>query len=170
MSTWPDLKFQIVERFIHKMVRMYGQGMDEEECVAECWRSFLEAQNSYPRVKGCCDFQTYAEYSVQESLNLLRRKRNERISLESGLPLDMCFEGSCETVGQRYFRKTGDFANYVMLKDFMERQGEQSCRILWRMYHLEDDGEIMENERLTPQEYYPILEKLQAAFREWEML
>ena len=80
----------------------------------------------------------------------------------------MRFEDSEETVGERYFRgKTGDCSNSVALRDYMERQGEEKCRILWQLWQQKDDREIMEDSCIPPEDYYRILGELQEAFREW---
>ena len=170
MSAWSELEFQAVNRFIHQQVRQYGHHMDEEECCAEAWRALLEARYSYHLVEGCCDFRAYAEHCVAEGLDLLRRQRDPRFKLESRLSLDMRYDGARESLGERYFRKTSDCSGIVALRDFMERQGKEKCRVLWHLYYQEDDLVIMEEERLTPERYYGMLEELQEAFREWQAI
>ena len=168
MSGWSDLEYQACSRFIHQEVRRHRGSMDEEECLSEAWRAFLEARYSYRWVAGCCGFRAYAAVCIQESLDLMRRRRNQRISLESRLSLDMCFEGSAESVGARYFRKVGDFSGWVILKDMIERQEEPKRRVLWQMLQGLSDAEIMEEDRMDAQDYYRVIEELQEVFREWQ--
>lgn len=170
MSDWSELQFQTANRFIHQQIRRYGHFMAEDECIQECWRAFLAARRSYLRVSGCCRFTTYAERHILEALDLLRRHRNQRISLESNFSLDMRYEGCSETMRERYFRKTGDCSDSVALWDFAQRQGELKYRILRQLYNQLEDWEIIAENHLRPESYYALLSEIQEAFEEWERL
>lgn len=169
-NTWSDAEFQRINGFIHQQVRRYGRSLDKEECFSEAWRAFLEARYTYHLVAGCCSFTVYAERCITESLCRLRRDRNDRMSLESKLSLDMAFMDSDETVGARFFRKVNDCTANVALWDFVERQGEEKHRILRQMNMGMDDGEIMEKNHMDAQTFDRLLAELREAFREWQAI
>lgn len=108
-EAWPDLKYRAVSRFIDLQVRRFGSGLPEEECSAEAWRAYLEASREYRRVAGCCDFSDFAAFCIRDSLDTMRRRRSERIALESSLSLDDVPDSGREPFGMRYFPTTGDF-------------------------------------------------------------
>ena len=170
MSHWTELQFRAANYFIYHQVRQYGRHLDETECMQEGWRAFLTARRQYPQVAGCCSFSVLAERLIWEALEQYRIRRNRLIGLESPLSLDMQCGESCESVGNRYFRKTGDCSNSVALWDFAQRQGDVKHRILRQLYFQLDDQEIIEANGLYPEEYYALLEELQAAFEEWQAI
>ena len=165
---WPEVEYRAADRFIRRQVAHYGHHLDEEESLGEAWRAYLEADNTYSKVEGCCSFPTYAAYCIEECLEQMRQKRNAHISLESRLSLDHNLEENDETFGQRFFRAQGDFTNAVALWDYMQRQGEEKFRVLRQMNLLYTDGEIMKSNGLDPRSYYQMLKDLQEAFREWQ--
>ena len=114
---WPEVEYRAADRFIRRQVAHYGHHLDEEESLGEAWRAYLEADNTYSKVEGCCSFPTYAAYCIEECLEQMRQKRNAHISLESRLSLDHNLEENDETFGQRFFRAQGDFTNAVALWD-----------------------------------------------------
>jgi hypothetical protein len=170
MNDWSDLAFQAANHFIHRQIRRYPYHMDYEECIQECWRAFLIAKRTYPQVAGCCNFAVYAERCILEALDFLRRRRNQRIALESRLSLDMRYDGYGEAIGERYFRKTGDFTNAVALWDFAQRLGEIKYHILLQLYDRLEDWEIIEENRMLPEHYYALVREMQEDFAEWEKI
>lgn len=166
MSSWSEYQFQVANRFISQQVRRYGRHMDEIECMQEGWRAFLYARRTYRKVAGCCNFAVYAEYAVREALDLMRYRRNQRIRLESPCSLDMSYEDGNETVGARLARKVGDCANSIALWDYAQRQGSVKYRILKQLFYQFEDWEIIEENNLTPDTYYMLLEEIQEAFVE----
>ena len=85
---WPEVEYRAADRFIRRQVAHYGHHLDEEESLGEAWRAYLEADNTYSKVEGCCSFPTYAAYCIEECLEQMRQKRNAHISLESRLSLE----------------------------------------------------------------------------------
>ena len=160
-------KYQSINSFIHYQVKCYSNQLDENECMQEGWRTYLEAERNYHKVEGCCEFTTYAEHSIYETLNMMRRRRNQRIQLESPLSLDTQCENSNETVGQRFLAKSQDCSNYVALWDFIQRQSKEKRQILWQLYNGMKDKEIIEQNGITPEIYYSLLGEIQEAFLEW---
>lgn len=126
-EAWPDLKYRAVSRFIDLQVRRFGSGLPEEECSAEAWRAYLEASREYRRVAGCCDFSDFAAFCIRDSLDTMRRRRSERIALESSLSLDDVPDGGREPFGMRYFPTTGDFSPCVVLWEFVRGLGEEKA-------------------------------------------
>ena len=167
---WPDLKYRTVSQFIYTEVRKYEHRLDESESIPEAWRAYLEAEHAYPLVAGCCPFPAYAAFRIRESLELLRRHRNERISLESTFSLDSQFDGASESIGARYFGTIGDCYPRVALWDYAWRLGLEEYRIVRLLSRGLDDREIMEEEGLSPRAYYAILSELQEAFRKWLLI
>ena len=165
---WSNREYRACDRFIRREIGMYGYALDKTVCLHEGWRALLEARHSYRKAAGCCSFSAYAAVCIRERMDLMRRSRNRRISLESRLSLDMCFDGSAESVDTRYFLRVGDCSAWIMLKDFIERQEKQSQRILWQMYRGMSDTEIMEENGMSARDYYRALEGLREAFREWQ--
>ena len=137
---WPEVEYRAADRFIRRQVAHYGHHLDEEESLGEAWRAYLEADNTYSKVEGCCSFPTYAAYCIEECLEQMRQKRNAHISLESRLSLD----------------------------HNLEEKGEEKFRVLRQMNLLYTDGEIMKSNGLDPRSYYQMLKELQEAFREWQ--
>lgn len=171
MRSWSELEFQAWNRFIYRELQKCPRVLDEEECLSEAWRAFLEARHGYRRVAGCCDFATYAAFCIQERMDLLRRRRNVRISLESGLSLDLCFDGSNESVGSRYYTgRVGDCVAYVLLQDWIERQEALGRHIVRRMLRGMEDQEIMEEMGINAHQYYQELARLQETFRAWQAI
>lgn len=167
---WSELKYRAVSHFLHDQVRRYGKHLDTEECLAEVWRAYLEAVHTYRNVAGCCSFLTYASIRTEEAIQDMQRRQNERYARESPLSLDACYDGCPETIGQRYFRKSGDFTKQVALWDFARRQGTIQYRILRQLDSGYTDHEIMERDHLPPETYYSLLEDLQAVFRQWQQI
>ena len=169
-EAWPDLKYRAVSRFIDLQVRRFGSGLPEEECSAEAWRAYLEASREYRRVAGCCDFSDFAAFCIRDSLDTMRRRRSERIALESSLSLDDVPGGGREPFGMRYFPTTGDFSPCVVLWEFVRGLGEGKDRLVRGLYRRMPDEEIMEEQGLAPERYYALLQELQEDFSDWEMI
>lgn len=169
-EAWPDLKYRAVSRFIGLQVRRFGSGLPEEECSAEAWRAYLEASREYRRVAGCCDFSDFAAFCIRDSLDTMRRRRSERIALESSLSLDDVPDGGREPFGLRYFPTTGDFSPCVVLWEFVRGLGEEKDRLVRGLYRRMPDEEIMEEQGLAPERYYALLQELQEDFSDWEMI
>lgn len=169
-EAWPDLKYRAVSRFIDLQVRRFGSGLPEEECSAEAWRAYLEASREYRRVAGCCDFSDFAAFCIRDSLDTMRRRRSERIALESSLSLDDVPDGGREPFGMRYFPTTGDFSPCVVLWEFVRGLGEEKDRLVRSLYRRMPDEEIMEEQGLAPERYYALLQELQEDFSDWEMI
>lgn len=151
-------------------VRRFGSGLPEEECSAEAWRAYLEASREYRRVAGCCDFSDFAAFCIRDSLDTMRRRRSERIALESSLSLDDVPDGGREPFGMRYFPTTGDFSPCVVLWEFVRGLGEEKDRLVRGLYRRMPDEEIMEEQGLAPERYYALLQELQEDFSDWEMI
>ncbi len=170
-NAWPELKYVAVSRFIGTQVREYRRyfyyAEDEEEFTSEAWRAYLDASYTYHKVEGCCSFPIYASSCIHESLEKMRADRANNFFIENFLSLDFSFEGSNETIGTRYFRKTGDFTNAIALWDFAWRQGKEKYQVLRKLGQGFLDNEIMEEIGLSPEKYYGILEELQQDFRQW---
>lgn len=169
-EAWPDLKYRAVSRFIDLQVRRFGSGLPEEECSAEAWRAYLEASREYRRVAGRCDFSDFAAFCIRDSLDTMRRRRSERIALESSLSLDDVPDGGREPFGMRYFPTTGDFSPCVVLWEFVRGLGEEKDRLARGLYRRMPDEEIMEEQGLAPERYYALLQELQEDFSDWEMI
>lgn len=75
-----------------------------------------------------------------------------------------------ETVGARLARKVGDCANSIALWDYAQRQGSVKYRILKQLFYQFEDWEIIEENNLTPDTYYMLLEEIQEAFVEWQAM
>lgn len=172
MSEWPSSVYQTAERFVLKQVALYGTNMEREECCQEAWIALLEAQKSYHRVQGCCNFTVYATNQVRSALQNMRQRRNARFTIESSFSLDKPANETghtAESTGLRYaHQNTTDCANLIALKDYINQQGRQKSRILWHLYHQADAAEIMESEDLTLAEYQQLLQELQSSFKIWQ--
>lgn len=170
VTAWPELKYRAASRFVDAQVRRFGKGLPEEDCLSEAWRAYLEASRDYRRVAGCCRFSTFAAMYIEEALDTMRQRRNRRIALESSFSLDDTPDGCYETFGMRYFPTSGDFSARVVLWEYVRGLGEEKDRLLRGLYRRMPDTEIMEEQGLSPERYYAILQELQEDFSDWEMI
>ena len=165
-----DSEYKIVEPFIVRCVRRYGRGMNLEDCHSEAWRAYLEADADYHLVQNCCDKASYAEQKIEEHLGLMRRKRSERIKLESPFSLDTPYYDTGESAVDHFPRKSGDCFNYVALRDFIGRLEYEEMRIAWLLDFGLDEQEIMEERRIDAAQFYGLLRELRSDFLQWQLI
>lgn len=154
-------------RYILEQVKGYGHRMDTEESISTAWLAFLEARHTYSNVEGCCSFLAYAGFCIEESLDLMRKKRNDRISLESPLSPDQPYGDGQESMTERLFSKQGDFTHGVILRAFIEDLSKDKQKILHLMSHSYSHREIMQKCHLNADQFYIVLVELQTLFRGW---
>lgn len=167
MMTMSDNDFRQADDFIMSQINSYGHFMDKNECRQEGWRAFMEAENSYYKVAGCCSFAVYAQYCILDTLDLLRKRRNKRIEIESRLSLDMNFEDCDETVGNRYFCAVNDYLGDVALWDFINRLGKEERQIISLLTQGYGDREIYDELHISRKEYVSLFKKIQRAVSQW---
>lgn len=165
MKNWSQYAFNTIERHIRSQISKRGQSA--ENCRANLWNAGLEALSSYSRVSGCCDLDSYVEYNMDQCMELLRKERNERLSLESTLSLDAPYLDSRESFVERLRGRVGDCSNFVALWDFAARLGPRKNRVLHQMDHGMEPQEIMDANHMTLEEYQALLTELQSDFLFW---
>lgn len=157
-------QYASIRSFIHDTCRLLGGNMDQEECRGEAWLAYWDAKITYHRYEGCCEWNSYLYYRVQEAIDEYRRVHNRNISLESPLSLDQPLGDSNETPGTLFFHHQGDFTRGVDLWDYAWRLGECKYAILRQTANKESDVEIMSNMSMQPEEYYSLKYQLRADF------
>lgn len=157
-----------VTKFLYEMYLLWGGSLDADTCIGEGWITYLEGREKYKYHIGDVDYWEYVHSNVKRRLEKLKQVRNERIRLESKLSLNQTFGETKEEIGTIIARKSGDFANSVVLWDYINRLGDQKYKVLKLMYVGEEDYDIMNILHLSQEKYYEIKRELRTDFQHYQ--
>lgn len=110
-----DYEYRQVCEVIRDMTRIYGRGLDKEECASVSWIAYLEMRNTMKGMRNQELLWTLAVRRIEQALRELRRSRNDRIQCESTLSLDQEIGGSDEPMSVLLGPSQGDFADSVCM-------------------------------------------------------
>jgi len=155
-----------IMQFVEQQVCKYKFYMDEDERLSEGWQAFLSACNSYSQYEGCCEFETYATFRIQEHFDALRKKNNSELALFSPLSLNQKFPDGNE-IGTYFLKCSGDFTKGIDLWDFIGRLPENERFVVRGLYYKNDPEEIMKAGRFSQKKYCQTIMSLQESFSHW---
>lgn len=101
------------------LVDHFCQGLNRSDCIAEAWIAFIEAEQSYHSFAGCCTWNVYLSFRVQERLAALRQARNQHIQLQSPFSLDQSIDEKGKTALDLFPSCQGNFEGSVLFWDYV---------------------------------------------------
>ena len=110
-----------INKVLIALIRRFGRGLEWDDCISEAWIAYMEAERSYHRYAGCCSWETYLSFRVQEALEELRRGRSRRIQLQSPFSLDQPLEENGTPAIQWFPSCQGSFENSLLFWDYVRR-------------------------------------------------
>lgn len=138
-----------IQNFIQKVCRLYGRGMEPEDCLQEGWCGYLEARSSYSRVEGCCGYWEYVLACIHG--RIVQAKRDWFRSIPWGtISTDRAVRGGEAPVGSFLLREAGeDFVDRFAFADYVEHFDEDARRAAWLYIGGCSEEEIMEHIHCT---------------------
>ena len=126
-----DGSMEEIQVFIQKLCRLYGRGMEPEDCLQEGWCGYIEARRSYARVEGCCGYWEHVLDCVRGSI--VQAKRDWFRARPWGtLSTDRAVRDGETPAGGFLLRDTGeDFVDRIAFADYVGRFDEDARRAAW---------------------------------------
>ena len=131
-------------RELDKLIDQFGRGLDRNDCASEAWIACMEAEKSYRSYAGCCSWETYLSFRVQERLELLRRQRSQQIQIQSPFSLDQPVGEKGETALNFFPSCQGSFESSVLFWDYVRHLEGPLREIARCLAHGDSAEEVME--------------------------
>ncbi len=157
-----------INKLIHEMYALYGQGLDYDECLSESWIAYAETRHELTDIYNNSMLWVLARRKIKEALEQKRKIRNEKIHLESKLSLNMIPKNSDEPVYSFLPTAHGDFVNGLCLWTYVEELGQKKSTILRYLYYGYDDIDIIKILRMENEEYFELIRQLREDMRFYE--
>lgn len=160
-----DYEEKQVNRFLDDLYLLEGRHLKKEECIVEGWIVYLDGRKRYRYSIADSGYWTYVQKNVLKRFKEMRKARNEKIRLESRLSLNQKVGDSREEIGTLIVGKCGDFANNIVLWDYVSHLGKVKYDIVRLMYNREEDRDIMTILKLEKPAYLELKRQLEHDFR-----
>lgn len=160
-------EYQQVEQFIQDFYALYGHGLNENECHDELWISYLTEKKKYDLNLCGEELWQYIAKKFHIQYEIIRKRRNEKISIESKRSLNSKVGECKEEIVTCLPIRSGNFENSVILWEYAKFLGNEKYWVLRMMNEEAEEEEILEQLNLTPKRYGLIKQELQEDFRKY---
>ena len=146
-----DYEYKSMTDLIALIRKEFGESIDREDCEGECVEAYCEIRNIISKNRD--DFWNIVAEHMCNRLIEYRHKRNQKISLESKLSLNLRCGHSDEEIGSIMFPSNDDFVGHIMFWNDCLHMGDKKYSIMKLLSYGEDKNYIIEQLSIDEEEY-----------------
>lgn len=153
--------------FIYRLYIKYAQGMEFEECRSIAFLEYVEVRKELEDIYDREFLWLYSKERIITAFKKARQIRNEKIRLEARCSLNQMLPDSEETIITKIASAKSDFANSVCMWNDLQRMEEKNYKVLRCLYRGAEDWEIMQQMRLSADDYFAIKQEIRERIRRY---